>query len=229
MKALSSRSGMYIIFLGAPGAGKGTQAAIVAQELNLAHIASGDLFRQAIEAGTELGIQTKSYMEKGILVPDEITIQMVLERMSAPDCESGAILDGFPRNLEQAEALDRALREQGKAIDKVVYIKVSEEELLKRLSGRWICRNCQAPYHAVNSPPKIWGKCDKCGGELYQRPDDTVETVKQRLEVYFAQTAPLIDYYSQAGKLLEVDGEGDVDEVGRRIVAALREGFVYPR
>ena len=219
---------MYIIFLGAPGAGKGTQAAIVAQELNLAHIASGDLFRQAIEAGTELGIQAKSYMEKGMLVPDEITIQMVLERMSAPDCESGAILDGFPRNLEQAEALDRALQEQDKAIDKVVYIKVSEEELSKRLSGRWICRNCQAPYHAVNSPPKIWGKCDKCGGELYQRPDDTVETVKQRLKIYFAQTVPLIDYYSQAGKLLEVDGEGDVNEVGGRIIAALH-GVVHSR
>jgi len=211
----------YIVFLGAPGAGKGTQAAIVAQELNLVHIASGDLFRQALEQGTELGIQAKSYMEKGMLVPDEITIQMVLERMSAPDCEPGVILDGFPRNLEQAKALDKTLLEQAKAIDKVVYIKVSEEELLNRLSGRWICRNCQTPYHAINSPPKVWGKCDNCGGELYQRPDDTVETVKKRLEVYFAQTAPLIDYYTQADKLLEVDGEGSVNEVGRRIVTAL--------
>jgi len=212
---------MYVIFLGAPGAGKGTQAAIVAQELNLVHIASGDLFRQALEQGTELGLQAKSYMEKGMLVPDEVTIRMVLERISAPDCELGIILDGFPRNLEQAEALDEALSGQGKAIDKTVYIKVSEKELLDRLGGRWICRNCQTPYHATNSPPKVWGKCDKCGGELYQRADDTVETVKKRLDVYFDQTAPLIDYYTRAGKLLEVDGEGTTGEVAGRIVAAL--------
>jgi len=213
---------VYIIFLGAPGAGKGTQAANVAQELNLVHIASGDLFRQAIEQGSKLGVKAKSYMEKGVLVPDEITIHMVLERISAPDCEAGVILDGFPRNLKQAEALDRALAQQGKAIDKVLYIKVSEEELIKRLSGRWICRQCQTPYHATDSPPKVWGRCDQCGGELYQRPDDTAETVKKRLEVYFAQTAPLIKYYTQAGKLLEVDGEGSVDEVSKRIVTALR-------
>ena len=217
----------YIIFLGAPGAGKGTQAANVAQELNLVHIATGDLFRHAIEQGTELGKQAKSYMERGILVPDEITIQMVLERISALDSERGVILDGFPRNLEQAEALDKALAQQGKAIDKVVYIKVSEEELLKRLSGRWICRNCQTPYHVINSPPRVQGKCDQCGGELYQRPDDTAETVKKRLEVYSAQTAPLIKYYSQTGKLLEVEGEGDVDEVSKKIVAVLtRSEFV---
>ena len=212
---------MYIIFLGAPGAGKGTQAADVAQELNLIHIASGDLFRQALEQGTELGIKAESYMERGVLVPDQITIGMVLERISAPDCEGGAILDGFPRNLEQAEALDKALAQQSKAIDKVVYIEVSEEELLKRLSGRWICRQCQTPYHTTNSPPKVWGKCDKCGGELYQRPDDTVESVRKRLEVYSVETAPLIDYYARVDKLLEIDGEGGVDEVGGRIIAAL--------
>jgi adenylate kinase len=212
---------VYIIFLGAPGAGKGTQAASVARKLDLVHIATGDLFRQALEQGTELGIKAKSYMERGVLVPDQITIEMVLERISAPDSAGGVILDGFPRNLKQAQALDEALSKQGKAIDKVVYIKVSEEELLKRLSGRWICRRCQAPYHATDSPPKVWGKCDKCGGELYQRPDDTEESVKKRLEVYSAQTAPLIDYYRQAGRLLEIDGEGGVDEVGKRIVAAL--------
>jgi adenylate kinase len=211
----------YIIFLGAPGAGKGTQAAIVAQELNMVHIASGDLFRQALEQRTELAMQAKSYIEKGLLVPDSITIRMVLERVSAPDCKSGVIFDGFPRNLQQAEALDKALAQQAKVIDKVVYIKVSEEELLARLSGRWICRQCQAPYHTINSPPKVRGKCDKCGGELYQRPDDTAQTVKKRLQVYFAQTAPLIDYYTLSGKLLEVDGEGGVDEVGRRIMVAL--------
>ena len=220
---------MYIILLGAPGAGKGTQAVYVAQELSLVHIATGDLFRQAIEQGTELGIQVKSYMDKGVLGPDEITIRMVLERLSAPDCESGVVFDGFPRNLEQAEALDEALAKQTKSIDGVVYIKVSEEELLRRLSGRWICRDCQMPYHATDSPPKVWGKCDNCGGELYQRSDDTVETIKKRLQVYFAQTVPLIDYYAQAGKLVEIDGEGSVDEVGRRIVVALGEGEFVAR
>ena len=212
---------MYIIFLGAPGAGKGTQAAFVAQKLNLFHFASGDLLRQEIERGTELGMKAKSYMEKGVLVPDSISIPMVLQRISAPDCEPGVILDGFPRNLKQAEALDKALTQQGKAIDRVVYIKVSEEELIKRLGERWVCRSCQVPYHAISSPPQVWGRCDKCGGELYQRPDDAVEAVKKRLEVYFAETAPLIDYYTQAGKLVMVDGEGDVDEVGERIIAAL--------
>jgi len=216
---------MYIIFLGAPGAGKGTQAAELARELKLVHIATGDLFRQALEQGTELGLAAKSYMEKGVLVPSQITISMALERLSAPDCAGGAILDGFPRNLEQAEALDKALAQEGKAIDKVVYIKVSEEELLKRISGRWICRRCQAPYHATDSPPRVPGKCDKCGGELYQRPDDNETSVKKRLEVYFAETAPLIDYYTQGGKLLEIDGEGGVAEVARRIKTALEEKF----
>ena len=213
---------MYIIFLGAPGAGKGTQAINVAEELGLVHIASGDLFRQALEKGTELGIKAKSYMERGVLVPNQITIGMVLERLSAPDSKRGAILDGFPRNLEQAEALDKAFAKQGKAVDKVIYIKVSEAELLKRLSGRWICRKCQTPYHIVNSPPKVRGRCDKCGGELYQRPDDIEESVKKRLEVYFAETALLIDYYARKGKLLGIDGEGSVAEVGKRITAALQ-------
>ena len=214
---------MYIIFLGAPGAGKGTQAANMAQELGLVHIASGDLFRQSMQQGTDLGIKAKSYMEKGMLVPDEIIIKMIQERMSAPDCEPGVVLDGFPRNLEQAKALDKALAQQTKALDKVVYIKVSEAELLKRLSGRWICRGCQTPYHITNSPPRVRGKCDKCGSELYQRPDDNEETVKKRLQVYFNQTAPLINYYTQVGKLLEIDGEGSIAGVGRKIVIALRE------
>jgi adenylate kinase len=213
---------MYVVLLGAPGAGKGTQAFLMAQKLKLAHIASGDLFRQAIEKGTELGKQAKSYMEKGKLVPNEITIKMVLERIKSPDCEKGIILDGFPRNLEQAKALDAALKEQNKAIDKAVYIKVSQPELLKRLGGRWICRKCQAPYHEVSSPSKVKGMCDKCGGELYQRPDDNVATVKKRLEVYFSETAPLIDYYSHAGKLLEIDGEGEVDDINARVIAGLQ-------
>ena len=217
---------MYIILLGAPGAGKGTQAAYVAQKLKVAHIATGDLFRQAIERGTELGRQAKYYMERGILSPDELTIQMVLERLSAPDSKSGVVFDGFPRNLKQAEALDRALAQQAKAIDRVVYIKVSEEELLRRLSGRLICRNCQMPYHATDSPPQVWGKCDKCGGELYQRPDDNVETVKKRLDVYFAETAPLISYYAKSEKLIEIDGEGSVAEVGERVITALKKEVI---
>jgi adenylate kinase len=213
---------VYIIFLGAPGAGKGTQAINVAGELGLVHIASGDLFRQALEKGTELGIKAKSYMERGVLVPNQITIGMVLERLSALDGKRGAILDGFPRNLEQAEALDKALAKQGDAVDKIIYIKVSEAELLKRLSGRWICRRCQTPYHIVNSPPKVRGRCDKCGGELYQRPDDTEESIKKRLEVYFAETVPLIDYYNRVGKLREVDGEGAENEVAGRIITAIK-------
>jgi len=212
---------VYIILLGAPGAGKGTQAVMLAEKIKLVQVASGDLFRQALANETKLGKKAKVYMEKGQLVPDEITIQMVLERLAAPDCKDGAILDGFPRNLEQAKALDKALEKQSKAIDKVVYIKVSEGELLKRLSGRWICRQCQAPYHEVDSPPKVKGVCDRCGGELYQRADDNVETIKNRLKVYFAETSPLIDYYKQAGKLLEINGEGTTTEINGRITAAL--------
>jgi adenylate kinase len=213
---------VYIILLGAPGAGKGTQAVMLAEKKKLVQVASGDLFRKALQEQTELGKKAKVYMEKGQLVPNEITIQMVLERLSAPDCADGAILDGFPRNIEQAKALDKAMAQKSRAIDKVVYIKVAEGELLKRLGGRWICRNCQAPYHEVDSPPKVKGKCDRCGGELYQRADDNVETVKKRLEVYFAETSPLIDYFKRAGKLLEVNGEGAAADVNRRIIAALR-------
>jgi adenylate kinase len=218
---LNRGKSLYIIFLGAPGAGKGTQASRVAEELKLAHIATGDLFRQVQTQNTDLARQVRGYMEKGTLVPDDITIQMVLERIAAPDCDKGVIFDGFPRSIGQAEALDKALSKQGKAIDKTVYIKVSEEELLKRLSGRWICRNCQTPYHEVSSPPKVKGICDKCGGELYQRADDTVETIKNRLRVFFKETAPLIDYYRKAGKLLEVDGEGELEDVKKRIVKSL--------
>jgi adenylate kinase len=217
---------LNIVFLGAPGAGKGTQAESVAQELNLAHIATGDLFRQAQSQDTELARQAKYYMEKGQLVPDEITIKMVLERISGPDCAGGVIFDGFPRNLNQAEALDKALAGQGKAVDKVVYIKVAEQELLKRLTGRWICRNCQTPYHEITSPPKVKGICDKCGGELYQRADDKEETIKERLKVFFSETSALINYYSREGKLLEIDGEGKVEEVSKRIIDSLKEEFV---
>ncbi len=212
---------MNMIFLGAPGAGKGTQAAMVAEEKKLAHIATGDMFRQAQKQSTDLAKEVKYYMEKGELVPDETTIKMVMERIAAPDCKEGVIFDGFPRSLRQAKALDKALSGQRKAINRVIYIKVAEEELLIRLSGRWICRQCQAPYHEMNAPPKIAGKCDKCGGELYQRADDNIETIKNRLQVYFKETAPLIDYYSRTGKLLEVDGVGELAEVKNRILKAL--------
>ena len=212
---------MYVVFLGAPGAGKGTQAAEVAKALELAHIATGDMFREAQKKDTELALEAKTYMEKGMLVPDEITIKMVQERISAPDCKNGVIFDGFPRNLAQAQALDKAMAEQSKVIDKVVYIKVSEEELLRRLGGRWICRQCQTPYHEVASPPKVKGVCDKCGGELYQRADDVLETIKERLKVFFGQTTSLIDYYTKAGKLLEINGEGSMNEIKRRILDAI--------
>ena len=212
---------MNIILLGAPGAGKGTQAEMISRELRLAHIASGDLFRQAQSSGTELGNMVRSYMERGLLVPDEVTVRMVLERIAELDRGQDFILDGFPRTLQQAEALEAALRAENKSIDRVLYIKVSNEELVRRLSGRWICRDCQAPYHAVNKPPEVAGKCDRCGGELYQRPNDAEETVRKRIEVYLSQTAPLIDYYAEKGKLLEAEGAQSVAGVSEEILAAL--------
>ena len=213
---------MYIILLGAPGAGKGTQAGLMAEKLKLVQVASGDLFRKALNENTELGRKAKSYMEKGQLVPDEITIQMVLERLGEPDVKAGAILDGFPRNVNQAKALDKALAKQSRAIDKVVNIKVTEEEVLRRLGGRWVCRNCQTPYHEIDSPPKVKGKCDKCGGELYQRADDNPETIKKRLEVYLKETSPLTEYYKKAGKLIEVVSEGGPQAVNKKILTALK-------
>ncbi|MDO8531964.1 MAG: adenylate kinase [Dehalococcoidia bacterium] len=212
---------MYVILLGAPGAGKGTQAATLQQELKLAHVASGDLFREHQQKGTELGLLAKSYMEKGQLVPDEVTIRMVLERIERPDCAQGAILDGFPRTIEQAKALDQALTQRNKAIDKVLYIVVSEAELVRRLSDRWICRSCQIPYNVTSAPPKLTGKCDRCGGQLYQRADDTPETARNRLRVYFQQTMPLIEYYQKAGKLTEVNGEQEIDKVRGDLLRSL--------
>ena len=213
---------IYIVMLGAPGAGKGTQADILSQEMSLPHIASGDLFRQALEKKTEIGLLAKRYMDKGELVPDEITIKMILERISRPDCARGCILDGFPRTLQQAKVLDKALKEQGKSIDKAIYIEVPDEELVKRLSGRWLCRICQTPYHSISSPPKTPGKCDKCGGELYQRSDDKEETVKERLKVFFAQTAPILDYYEKQRKLIKVNGNLGIQGVASEIISALK-------
>jgi len=214
---------MYIILLGAPGAGKGTQADSLSSELNLPHIASGDLFREALKKETELGLLAKSYMERGELVPDEVTIKMILQRIEMPDCVSGCLFDGFPRTLAQAEALDKGLADKGKNIDKVLYIKVSNEELLKRLGGRWLCQNCQTPYHLITAPPKVPGKCDKCGGELYQREDDKEKTVKERLRVFFAQTIPIVDYYRGQSKLIEVNGNQGIQEVAKKIMLSLRK------
>jgi adenylate kinase len=213
---------MYIIMLGAPGAGKGTQADILSQVMNLPHIASGDLFRQALEEKTEIGLLAKSYMDKGELVPGEVVIKMMLERINQPDCTSGCLLDGFPRTLHQAEVLNKAFGGQGKTIDKAIFIEVPNEELIKRLSGRRLCRVCQTPYHITNSPPKTPGKCDKCGGELYQRSDDREETVKERLNVFFAQTVPILDYYENQNKLIKVNGNLEIQEVARAIISALK-------
>lgn len=215
---------MYIILLGAPGAGKGTQAPALATRLEVPHIASGDIFRENLKQGTELGVLAKSYMEKGQLVPDDVTIAMVKDRLSRPDCARGAILDGFPRTTEQARALDQALAAQGRGVNKVILVDVAEDELIRRLSGRWTCRQCQAVYHEVSNPPKRQGQCDACGGELFQRPDDTVETARNRLAVYFRETAPLIAYYREKGVLAEVNGQQDIEGVQRDMFAALKEG-----
>lgn len=212
---------MYVILLGAPGAGKGTQAAIISQKTGLTHIASGDLFRQAVQKGTELGKLVKSYMDKGELAPDEVTIGVIMERLDEPDCEKGCIFDGFPRTLDQAKALEEKLSEQKKGIDKAVFIDVPDEDLMQRLGGRWTCKNCQAVYHEVASPPKVAGKCDKCGGELYQRPDDNEATIRERLKVYFNQTTPVLDYYKNNGKLISVDGKLSIDEVAAKVIEVL--------
>ncbi|MBN2187447.1 MAG: adenylate kinase [Dehalococcoidia bacterium] len=213
---------MYVILLGAPGAGKGTQADILSTEMHLPHIAPGDLFRRALEEKTELGLLAKKYMEEGKLVPNEITSRMILERINQPACTFGCLFDGFPRTLEQAEVLDKALVDQGKNIDKAIYIYVPDEELVKRLSGRWICQSCQTPYHLISSPPKVPGKCDKCGGKLYQRPDDREETVRERLKVFFSQTMPLLERYRKQDKLIEINGNLGIQEVAKEILSVLK-------
>jgi adenylate kinase len=213
---------MYnVVFLGAPGAGKGTQAAVVAEKLGFFHLATGDLFRKAIASGDELGKQVKSYLEKGQLVPDKVTVAMVLNRIGQLSSVKGVILDGFPRTLAQAEALDEALTASGEKVGRVVYLAVPEAELVKRLSDRWICRDCQAPF--TNADRAESEKCRKCGGDLYQRNDDTPETVQKRLAVYFKETAPLVEYYRGAGSLVEVDGTGEVGAITGRIAAALKK------
>ncbi len=213
---------VLVILMGPPGAGKGTQAKRLAAELGLPHIASGDIFREHVKQGTELGRKAKPYMERGELVPDEITIGMIVERLSRPDCERGALLDGFPRTVPQAQALDERLVEINWCILAVPYIRVSEPVLLRRLSGRRICRNCGAVYHMEFRPPARPGVCDVCGGPLYQRPDDTLETARRRLQVYFEQTAPVLAYYENQGLLVEIDGEQSIEEV----YASLRDSVI---
>jgi adenylate kinase len=211
----------YLLLLGAPGAGKGTQADVLCQEFQLPHVASGDLFRDNLKRATPLGQLAKQYMDRGELVPDDVTIKMIRERLQAPDAKGGALLDGFPRTVPQAEALDTLLAEFGGKVTTVLYIKVGEKSLLERLSGRWICRGAQQhAYHLLFNPPKAAGKCDVDGTELYQRDDDTAEVQARRIKVFLEQTAPLISFYQQRGQLLEVDGEQSIQGV----TDALRAG-----
>ncbi len=214
---------MNLILLGAPGAGKGTQAKMISEKYGIPQIATGDMLREAVAKGTELGKKAKEYMDRGELVPDEIVIGIVKERLQQPDCEKGFILDGFPRTLAQAEALDEMLKELGKEIDAVINISVPEEEVVKRIAYRRTCRNCGAVYHLIYNPPKNDERCDKCGGELYQRDDDKEETVRERFKVYRERTEPLIDYYRKKGLLYDVDGTKDINGVFEEIVKILEK------
>ncbi|GBD14017.1 Adenylate kinase [bacterium HR24] len=212
---------MFLVLLGLPGAGKGTQAAFLTERLGVAHVTTGELFRENIRRGTELGEQARPYVESGRLVPDEITIAMLLKRLEEPDCQRGCLLDGFPRTLAQARALDDALARRGQGIDLAIYLRVSEEELVRRLSGRWNCPTCGAVYHETNAPPKVPGVCDRDGSRLYQREDDRPEVVRRRLEVNMAQLRELLDYYQAQGKLREVDGEQPVEKVREELLSLL--------
>jgi adenylate kinase len=211
----------YIVLLGPPGAGKGTQAQIVAKTLGLPHISSGDIFRENLKNQTDLGKQAKGFMDRGELVPDHLTIAMIRDRLSRPDCAPGALLDGFPRTPAQAEALAGMLESLNGKVNAVPYIKVAEQILIERLTGRWTCRAQGHVFHEKHNPPKQAGICDHDGSELYQRDDDKAETVINRIQVYFAQTAPLIEYYQKAGQLLEIDGSQPIDQVTADLLAAL--------
>lgn len=204
---------MNLVLMGLPGAGKGTQAAEIVDKYGIPHISTGDMFRAAIKEGTELGKKAKSYMDAGNLVPDEVTIGIVDERLSKSDCEKGFLLDGFPRTVAQAEALEKILFDKDRSIDFVLNINVEKEKLMERLTGRRICKQCGTTYHVIFNPPSEHGVCDKCGGELYQREDDNEETVKTRLEVNIEQSKPLLEFYEQKGYLRNIDGNQDIDQV----------------
>jgi len=212
---------MQLVLLGPPGAGKGTQAVRLAEQLGIPHVSTGDMFRAAVKDGTELGRKANEYMEAGALVPDEITIGIVRERLSTSECRPGFILDGFPRTLPQAEALSDVLDELELELDAVLYLELDDSDVVHRITGRRVCRGCGATYHVDFDPPDREGVCNECGGELYQRDDDAEETVRERLRVYKEQTAPLIDYYEQEGKLVEVSAEGSIDEVTQALLQAL--------
>ena len=214
---------MKIIMLGAPGAGKGTQAKMIANKYGVPHVSTGDIFRANIKNGTELGMEAKKYMDQGLLVPDELTVKILLDRVSQPDCKNGYVLDGFPRTIPQAEVLDKALAELGESIDYAIDVDVPDENIVKRMSGRRACVSCGATYHVVHVPPKKEGICDRCGSELILRDDDKPETVKNRLDVYHKQTQPLIDFYTKKGVLKTVDGTVDMQDVFKAIVAILGE------
>ncbi len=215
---------MILVLLGAPGAGKGTQADILSEMLGIVHVSSGDLLREHRRSGTALGKLADTFLDRGELVPDDVVIGMVTARLAEPDAAPGVILDGFPRTVAQADALDTLLAASGKQVDKALYVQVPSAALLDRLSGRWICRNCQTTYHEKFNPPPAPGVCGVCGGELYQREDDRREVVERRLEVYFAQTLPVIEYYRQHCRLLEVDGDQPIEDVTRALIDAIRDG-----
>ena len=212
---------MKIIMLGAPGAGKGTQAKMIAEKFAIPHISTGDIFRANIKNGTELGMEAKKYMDQGLLVPDELTVKILLDRVAQDDCKNGYVLDGFPRTIPQAEVLDKALTELGDKIDYAVNVDVPDENIVNRMSGRRACVNCGATYHIVHIPPKKEGFCDICNAELILRDDDKPETVKNRLDVYHKQTQPLIDFYEAKGVLKSVDGTVDMKDVFAAIVNML--------
>jgi adenylate kinase len=212
---------MNVVLLGPPGAGKGTQAKTLSESTSLTHVASGDLFRAALRDGTELGQLAKSYMDRGELVPDEVVIRMILERIAQPDCSGGVIFDGFPRTIDQATALEKALAEQGKSIDVVLYMSVPQEVLLRRIAGRQTCRTCGATYNIYYFPSHRPNICDVCHGTLYQRSDDSMETAQNRLDVYFAQTMPLIEYYRGQGNLFEIDGQREISQVAEEMLKVL--------
>ena len=209
------------ILLGPPGAGKGTQAAKIVEKYGVPHISTGDIFRENIKKGTELGKKAQEYMNRGELVPDDLVIEIATTRLLEDDCRNGFLLDGFPRTVYQAEKLDEFLAARGSKIDKVLDIAVEKEELITRLTGRRVCKSCGASFHVVNIPPKQEGVCDYCGGELIQRADDNLETVTNRIDVYEAQTMPLIDYYEKAGNLVHIDGSTGLENVFADIVSAL--------